>query len=47
LRGFEKSPITDVVLERCTFDGVQRPDVLEHVRGLVCREVKVNGAPRA
>ena len=46
LRGFEKSPITDVVLERCTFDGVQRPDVLENVRGLVCRGVKINGADR-
>ncbi len=46
LRGFEKSPITDVVLERCSFDGVQRPDVLENVRGLVCRGVKINGADR-
>jgi len=44
LRGFEKSPITDIVLERCSFDGVQRPDMLEHVRGLVCRDVRVNGA---
>jgi polygalacturonase len=47
LRGFEKSPVTGVVLERCTFDGVQRPDVIEHVRGLICRDVKVNGSARA
>lgn len=47
LRGFEKSPITGVVVERCTFDSVQRPDLREHVLGLVCREVKVNGAARA
>jgi polygalacturonase len=46
LRGFEKSPISDVVLERCSFDGVERPDVLEHVRGLIQRGVTVNGAAR-
>jgi polygalacturonase len=46
LRGFERAPITDVVLERCSFNGVRRPDMLEHVRGLVCRDVRVNGAAR-
>nr|MCU0248558.1 glycosyl hydrolase family 28 protein [Bryobacter sp.] len=47
LRGFERSPIDGVLLEDCSFDGVARADVLEHVNGLVQRNVRVNGQPRS
>ncbi|MBI4875916.1 MAG: glycoside hydrolase family 28 protein [Acidobacteria bacterium] len=43
LRGYEDAPIRDVRLEDCTFEGVQKPDVLEHVQGLTRRNVRVNG----
>jgi polygalacturonase len=46
LRGFERSPITNVRVSDCTFDGVQSPDVLEGVRDLVLTNVKVNGHRR-
>ncbi len=44
LRGYEKGTIADVRVIDCTFDGVARPDVVEHVSGLVRRNVTVNGA---
>jgi hypothetical protein len=43
LRGFSNAPIRGVRLERCTFDNVARPDVVENVEGLTLTEVKVNG----
>jgi polygalacturonase len=44
LRGYEKGTIADVRVIDCTFDGVAKPDVIEHVTGLVRRNVTVNGA---
>jgi len=44
LRGYEKGTIADVRVIDCTFDGVAKPDVVEHVTGLVRRNVTVNGA---
>ena len=44
LRGFKTAPISGVRLEDCTFDGVAKPDIVEHVTGLVRRNVTVNGA---
>ena len=44
LRGYEKGTIADVRVIDCTFEGVARPDVVEHVSGLVRRNVSVNGA---
>jgi len=44
LRGFEKGTIDDIRVIDCTFDGVAKPDVIEHVTGLVRRNVTVNGA---
>jgi polygalacturonase len=44
LRGYEQGTITDVRVVDCTFDGVAKPDVIEHVTGLVRRNVTVNGA---
>jgi len=46
LRGFEHSPVTNVRVSDCTFDGVQSPDVLEGVRDLVLTNVKINGQAR-
>ena len=43
LRGFAESPVTNVRVIDCTFDGVQSPDVLEGVRDLVLTNVKING----
>jgi polygalacturonase len=44
LRGYEKGTIEDVRILDCTFDGVAKPDVVEHVTGLVRRNVTVNGS---
>jgi polygalacturonase len=46
LRGFEDSPITNVRVSNCTFDGVQSPDVLEGVKNLVLQNVRVNDRVR-
>jgi hypothetical protein len=46
LRGFDNAPITNIRVTDCTFDGVARPDVLESVRGLVLKNVRVNGVVR-
>jgi polygalacturonase len=46
LRGFDSAPITNIRVTDCTFDGVAKPDVLESVRGLVLRNVRINGAVR-
>ena len=43
LRGYEKGTIADVRVLDCAFDGVAKPDVIEHVTGLVRRNVTVNG----
>ena len=46
LRGFDTSPITNVRVIDCTFDGVASPDVLEGVRDLTLTNVRVNGQRR-
>jgi polygalacturonase len=46
LRGFEDSPVTNIRVTDCTFDGVQSPDVLEGVKDLVLKNVTVNGRRR-
>jgi polygalacturonase len=43
LRGFANAPIRDVSLVDCTFNGVAKADLLEHVDGLSMRNVRVNG----
>jgi polygalacturonase len=43
LRGFKAAPISGVRLENCTFDGVAKPDVLENVKGVELKNVRVNG----
>jgi len=46
LRGYERSPVTNVRVSDCTFDGVEKPDVLEAVRDLVLTNVRINGQSR-
>ena len=43
LRGYEKATIEDIRIVDCTFDGVAKADVIEHVTGLVRRNLTVNG----
>jgi polygalacturonase len=43
LRGYKHAPIRGVRLKDCQFDGVAKPDVLEHVEGLAFSNVRVNG----
>ena len=44
LRGYEKGRIENIRVIDCNFDSVAKPDVVEHVSGLVRRNVTVNGA---
>jgi polygalacturonase len=43
LRGFPDAPMNDIHFERCAFDNVANPDVVENVKGLTFIDVKVNG----
>ena len=43
LRGFKDAPVSDVRLEDCAFDNVARPNVVENVRDLTLRNVRING----
>ena len=46
LRGFAEAPISDIRVTDCAFDGVASPDVLEGIRNLVLKNVRVNGQRR-
>ena len=43
LRGFKRAPITGLRVEDCSFDNVAQPNVLENVRGVTLRKVRING----
>jgi polygalacturonase len=43
INAYERSPVTDIRLKDCTFDGVERPNVLEGVKNLILENVKING----
>jgi polygalacturonase len=43
LRGYANDPISNIRLLNCTFDNVERPDVLEHVKDVVLTNVSING----
>ena len=43
LRGFPNAPIFDVRIEDCRFDNAAKPNVVEHVQGLVLDDVRING----
>jgi polygalacturonase len=43
LRGFANAPIRGVSLSDCRFEGVAKPNLVEHVEGLELRNVRING----
>jgi polygalacturonase len=43
LRGFENAPVEDVRVVDCDFRGVEKPDVVENVKSLDLRNVRING----
>ncbi len=44
VRGFRNAPIRDLRLTDCTFDNIAKENIIEHVEGLACANVKINGA---
>lgn len=44
LRGFENAPIEKVAFIDCDFNGVAKPNVVENVRDISVRNVRINGA---
>jgi hypothetical protein len=46
LRGYARSPVTNVRLRDCAFDNVARADVLENVKDIVFANVTINGTVR-
>jgi polygalacturonase len=40
---YERSPVTDIRLEDCKFDNVEKPNILIGVKNLVLENVKING----
>ncbi len=43
IRAYDRSPATDIHLKNCTFDNVDRANVLEGVKNLTLENVKING----
>jgi lysophospholipase L1-like esterase len=46
LRGYARSPVSNIRVSDCAFDGVASGDVLEGVRDLVLTNVRINGELR-
>jgi polygalacturonase len=42
LKGYERSPITDVRLKNCTFDNIENADVISNVKNIVLKNMKIN-----
>jgi polygalacturonase len=45
LKGYERSPITDVRLKNCVLNNTEEPDVIGNVKNLVMENVLINGKP--
>lgn len=43
LRGFQSDPMEDIHLTDCDFKAVEKRNVVENVRGLELRDVRING----
>ena len=43
ISGYDRSPITGIHLKNCTFDNVEKPNVLVGVGKLILQNVKING----
>ena len=46
LRGYTHTPVSDIRVIDCTFDGVEKPDLVEGVKGLVLTNTRINGQLR-
>ena len=44
-QGFANAPIYDVALRDCDFRNVANPNIVENVKGISFRNVKINGKP--
>ena len=42
-RGFKNAPIRNVTIENCDFGGVAEENVLENVKDVTLRNVRING----
>jgi polygalacturonase len=45
LRGFRNAPIENITLNGCEFNGVEKGNLVENVRGVSLRNVRINGKP--
>ncbi|MGB2869710.1 MAG: DUF4350 domain-containing protein [Bacteroidota bacterium] len=45
IKGYERSPVSCVEFENCTFRGIKKPSVLEHVSHATFRNVTINDKP--
>jgi len=43
LRGFASAPIRDIRMQNCTFNNIEKQNILDHVNGLKISNVKING----
>jgi hypothetical protein len=43
LKGYKSAPIRDISLSRCTFDDVEKENVIQNVTGLKVSDVTING----
>lgn len=43
IKGYERSPITDVTLRNCTFDNIERDNRINGIKNLTMENVKING----
>jgi len=45
IKAYDRSPVTNINLEDCSFDGVANPNILEGVKDLRVKEVTINNVP--
>jgi hypothetical protein len=45
ISGYERSPITGIHLKNCTFDNVEKSNILIGVKNITMDNVKINGEP--
>lgn len=43
IKGYARAPITNLQLENCRFDAMEKENIVEHVNGLILKNVTING----
>jgi hypothetical protein len=43
VQGFKHAPIINIRLEDCTFEKVTKANIVENVKGMMLRSVRING----